>query len=90
MDANLTSILQVALQQGIWAALYIYLFFRMLKENAEREAKYQSMIDTLSGSILKGIDNCILRSSAATVAVCERPACGINGRIFIQKFSSGG
>ena len=57
MDANLTSILQVALQQGIWAALYIYLFFRMLKENAEREAKYQSMIDTLSGSILKGINN---------------------------------
>ena len=57
MDANLTSILQVALQQGIWAALYIYLFFRMLKENAEREAKYQSMIDTLSGSILEGIDN---------------------------------
>ena len=47
----------MALQQGIWAALYIYLFFRMLKENAEREAKYQSMIDTLSGSILKGIDN---------------------------------
>ena len=57
MDANLSSILQVALQQGIWAALYIYLFFRMLKENAEREAKYQSMIDTLSGSILKGIDD---------------------------------
>ena len=56
MDANLTSILQVALQQGIWAALYIYLFFRMLKENAERETKYQSMIDTLSGSILKGIN----------------------------------
>ena len=57
MDANLTSILQVALQQGIWAALYIYLFFRMLKENAERETKYQSMIDTLSGSILKGINS---------------------------------
>ena len=57
MDANLSSILQVALQQGIWAALYIYLFFRMLKENAEREAKYQSMIDTLSSNILKGIDN---------------------------------
>ena len=57
MDANLTSILQVALQQGIWAAPSLYLFFRMLKENAEREAKYQSMIDTLSGSILKGIDD---------------------------------
>ena len=57
MDANLTNILQVALQQGIWAALYIYLFFRMLKENAERETKYQSIIDTLSGSILKEIDS---------------------------------
>ena len=57
MDENLTNILQVALQQSIWAALYIYLFFRMLKENAERETKYQSMIDTLSGSILKGIDD---------------------------------
>ena len=33
---------------------------------------------------------CILRSPAAAVAVCERPACGINGRMFIQKFSSGG
>ena len=54
---NSTAILQVALQQGIWAALYIYLFFRMLKENAEREAKYQSMIDTLSGTLL-WIRNC--------------------------------
>ena len=33
---------------------------------------------------------CILRSPAATVAVCERPDCGINGRMFIRKFSSGG
>lgn len=57
MDGALTNILEVALQQGIWAALYIYLFFRMLKENAKREEKYQQMIDTLSGNILKGIDN---------------------------------
>lgn len=57
MDGAMTGILEVALQQGIWAALYIYLFFRMLKENAQREEKYQGMIDTLSGSIQKGIDN---------------------------------
>lgn len=57
MDATLTNILEVALQQGIWAALYIYLFFRMLKENAEREEKYQRMIDTLSHNIQTGIDN---------------------------------
>ena len=57
MDASLTTILEVALQQGIWAALYIYLFFRMLKENAQREEKYQGMIENLSGKILKGIDD---------------------------------
>ena len=57
MDASLTTILEVALQQGIWAALYIYLFFRMLKENAQREEKYQGMIENLSGNILTGIDD---------------------------------
>ena len=57
MDTALESILEVALQQGIWAALYIYLFFRMLKENAQREEKYQQMIDTLSKNIQTGIDN---------------------------------
>ena len=57
MDASLTTILEVALQQGIWAALYIYLFFRMLKENAQREEKYQGMLENLSGNILKGIDD---------------------------------
>ena len=57
MDASLTTILEVALQQGIWAALYIYLFFRMLKENAQLEEKYQGMIENLSGNILKGIDD---------------------------------
>lgn len=45
MDTALSGILEVALQQGIWASLYIYLFFRMLKENAQREEKYQNMID---------------------------------------------
>ncbi len=57
METALESILEVALQQGIWAALYIYLFFRMLKENAKREEKYQQMIDTLSQNIQTGIDN---------------------------------
>ena len=57
MDSALKSILEVALQQGIWAALYIYLFFRMLKDNAQREEKYQIMIENLSQNILTGIDN---------------------------------
>ena len=57
METALESILEVALQQGIWAALYIYLFFRMLRENAQREEKYQKMIGKLSQNIQTGIDN---------------------------------
>ena len=54
MDTSLQTILEAALQQGIWAALYIYLFFRMLKENAAREERYQQMIDHLSNDIADG------------------------------------
>lgn len=56
MEATLKTIIEVALEQGIWAALYIYLFFRMLKENAEREKEYQVIIGNLSGNIQEGID----------------------------------
>mgnify|MGYP000463578961 CR=1 FL=1 len=73
MDATLQTIIEAALQQGIWAALYIYLFFRMLKENAAREEKYQAMIDHLSSDIAEGIediqdrlDSLSTRSSSAT------------------------
>ena len=38
MEAGVQSLIEAALQQGILAALYIYLFFRMLKEN-EREGR---------------------------------------------------
>ena len=57
MDSSLQTILEAALQQGIWAALYIYIFFRMLKENAAREERYQAMIDTLSMNIAEGIED---------------------------------
>lgn len=57
MDASLQTIIEAALQQGIWAALYIYLFFRMLKENAAREERYQAMIDNLSMNIAEGIED---------------------------------
>ena len=57
IEASLTNILELALQQGIWAALYIYLFFRMLSENKEREDKYQTIIGRLSGNIEQGIED---------------------------------
>ena len=55
MEESLSKILQLALEQGIWAALYLYLFFRMLKENREQETRYQTTIESLSGSIASGI-----------------------------------
>ena len=56
MEANLTQLLELAVQQGVWAVLYIYLFFRMLKENKEREDRYQETIDRLSNNIEGGIE----------------------------------
>ena len=56
-DATLQNIIEIALQQGIWAGLYIYLFFRMLKQNEERETQYQATIDKLSDDIQSGIEN---------------------------------
>ena len=66
MDARLQTIIEVALQQGLWAGLYIYLFFRMLKENAAREEKYQTMIDSLNTNIAEGIENIQNRLDALT------------------------
>ena len=57
MEATLQTVIEAALEQGIWAALYIYLFFRMLKENAAREEKYQAMNDHLSTDIAEGIED---------------------------------
>ena len=64
--SNKDTIMEAALQQGIWAALYIYLFFRMLKENAAREEKYQAMIDSLSTNIAEGIEDIQNRLDALT------------------------
>lgn len=56
MEESIGKILELGISQGIWAALYIYLFFRMLKENKEREERYQTTIDRLSTNIEGGIE----------------------------------
>ena len=57
MEESISKILELGISQGIWAALlYIYLFFRMLKENKEREDRYQETIDRLSDNIEGGIE----------------------------------
>ena len=66
MEATIQTIMEAALQQGIWAALYIYLFFRMLKANEAREEKYQAMIDSLSTNIAEVIEDIQNRLDALT------------------------
>ena len=56
MEAEVGNILELALGQGLWAALYIYLFFHMLKGNAARESQYQAMIANLSNRIQEDIE----------------------------------
>ena len=55
MEENFEKILELAVSQGLWAVLYIYLFFRMLRENKAREENYQKTIDTMGQEIEDGI-----------------------------------
>ena len=44
----LNEILKLALSQGIFAALFVYMLYWVLRENAKRETKYQNLIESLS------------------------------------------
>ena len=41
-------IIQLAANSGIWALLFVTLFFIQLKESKTREDKYQATIDSLA------------------------------------------
>lgn len=56
MEQGIEKLLELAVGQGIWAMLYIYLFFRMLSENKAREERYQSIIAQLGDDIGDGIE----------------------------------
>lgn len=45
------SILEMATQSGIWAVLFVVLFYKQIKESKEREDKYQSTIDALADKL---------------------------------------
>ena len=57
MSDFITKLLEMAVSQGIWAVLYIYLFLRMLNENKAREDRYNATISRLSDNIVRGIDH---------------------------------
>lgn len=75
MEESIVKILELAVSQGIWAVLYIYLFFRMLKENKDREECYQKMIGQLSSNIEQGIEKIQsqLDNMASTVQLSRYP-----------------
>ena len=55
MENIISKILELGMSQGLWAMLYLYLFFRMLNENKQREDRYQETIKDLSTNIYAGI-----------------------------------
>lgn len=44
-------IIELALTQGLWAVLFVFLLFWVLRENARREENYQSIISKLSDNL---------------------------------------
>ena len=45
-----TDILKLALANGLWCALFVFLFFYQLRDSKTREEKYVSIIEDLSES----------------------------------------
>ncbi|KNF06946.1 protein of unknown function DUF2762 [Gottschalkia purinilytica] len=41
-------IIKIALSQGLWAVLFVFMLFYVLRENSKREANYQDIIKELS------------------------------------------
>ncbi len=51
MDTLTTSIIETVTNTGIWAALFVFLFFYLLKDSKTREEKYRTTIETLTSSL---------------------------------------
>ena len=45
------SIVKLIISQGIFAVLFVYLLFYVLKENSKRETNYQEIVNNLSSSL---------------------------------------
>jgi hypothetical protein len=54
-------LVRLAASQGLFAALFVALLFYVLKENAKREERLQSIIHELADGleVLKDIESCI-------------------------------
>lgn len=57
MSDFISKLLEMAVSQGVWAVLYIYLFLRMLNENKAREDRYNVTITQLCDNINRGVNH---------------------------------
>ena len=64
MEEGIAKLLELAVGQGIWAVLYIYLFFRMLSESKQREEKLTNTINLLCNNIEGGIEKLLAQLEA--------------------------
>ena len=57
MDELISKLLEMAVSQGVWCLLYVYLFLRMLNENKTREDRYNATISQLSEKIMTTLNH---------------------------------
>lgn len=57
MGEFISRLLEMAVSQGVWCVLYVYLFLRMLNENKLREDRYNATISQLSEKIIASLNH---------------------------------
>lgn len=67
----LTEILQLAISNGLWAVLFVFLFTYQLKDSNKREKNYVAIINELSSSfgVLKKVDSNLQVVSSNVVGI---------------------
>ncbi len=67
----LTEILQLAISNGLWAVLFVFLFTYQLKDSNKREKNYVAIINELSASfgVLKKVDSNLQVVSSNVVGI---------------------
>ncbi|MCH5163997.1 MAG: hypothetical protein J1F36_03185 [Clostridiales bacterium] len=69
-------IMSIALESGLWAALFCFLFLYMLKDSRSRENKYSEMIDSLSKQ---------LGDATEALKVCEEIKANCEANLMVSQ-----
>ena len=63
------SVLDLAISQGIWCALFVILFFYQIRDSRKREARYEANIQSRDAVIEKFAD--ILKIDLTNIKACN-------------------